>query len=1149
MDTQIEQLHCRYRVIGAVPAPDVTVRRLDQVARQWLPEALGRALERALGADPAVYVLRQVDDRMVLHLVPAIGDAQLAQQWAVHLAGAALRRIVCGEDDQCVRFADQAEYVAAFVADLLAGNAWDRWYYGAFAELCGLDARATLRAVLQQHRADLPALLLALRRRGALEQLLRAMSEPDLRMLWAAARAPGADATPESLRPLFAAALDLLGAIDLAGQNRPDPEALFSRYLAGAPPLADWRDRGSLTEAFLATLGFLLRQERTSTPPIADPAALDQALASLDWLDTARIRAALPDLPAGAAAPPVPEPTADTGMLRPLFAAALRLAEELGAWPGAQSAGEGLFLAYLRAVPPAPDWSDRRQLAAAVLSALRFLWPGRPNRVRPVIAAAELGQTLARLDWLDHEWLHAELIVLLIADPVADPTPDQLWSELCALIGQPGQPDQPDQWAQSQPAIVAALQSWLSAAAPTGLRTPEPTLAAAVTFLVEQGHLERIPAHLAAALDRLARRERTQAAPATWGDPSRPVQDTTGKAQRSLSPRAERSRAEGSSARLNVRFITPPAAPFGMAVHDVSAQRSEEPEHDPASDSSTSSAAEFTLPLGPGLGRDEGKIGSRIAEGFGVTFPSAIIQAPGGADIDPARLQPFPSPRLRELIAALDAALDSEIVRLDRGDPAGTANALRLYAALLSSSPRWAEKPATPGIIRHLLAAWALLAASAAPSEALRRLRLGAVAAALELLPAFSSPGVPVSADLRPEPGDAAAATLAAIAGLGAPAIDLLARLIDAVDLGAISDAASRSRDSQGDGAAQPTTGFRHGSSELDSSFETDRAGDGCGGAQPLLTPPPETPIARLSAADNGRVVATGCAGLFLLLRAMQDLQLPALVVRAGWPAGGAPDPLSAAIVALGLRLAGPAGLVEGQIDPGLGLLAGLEAPPDWESLHAAWAATDQRAHARWQRELLRILAARRLLDSSALHLHQLDGGPGLRAIVLGDASGRLWPFGHTLAPADGPIAVVADRVAAWAEASGIAPALIDPAAGHAEAEAHQRSADGLVAALAALESGRLGLAATDLSLALAASVILRAWAYWLPRFAGSSVPYLLEQFIRRPGWVAIDSAQITVIPASRPLDVVIETAGYLADLEQVPWLGGRRVRFRKVPQ
>jgi hypothetical protein len=83
-----------------------------------------------------------------------------------------------------------------------------------------------------------------------------------------------------------------------------------------------------------------------------------------------------------------------------------------------------------------------------------------------------------------------------------------------------------------------------------------------------------------------------------------------------------------------------------------------------------------------------------------------------------------------------------------------------------------------------------------------------------------------------------------------------------------------------------------------------------------------------------------------------------------------------------------------------------------------------------------------------------------------------------------------------------------------------------------------------DLTLDLTAAALLRLWAVWLKKFAGSSVPYLLANAIRRPGRVVRRDDELEVWLDSAPLDVVLEMSGYLAELEGVPWLG-RRVTFR----
>ena len=97
-----------------------------------------------------------------------------------------------------------------------------------------------------------------------------------------------------------------------------------------------------------------------------------------------------------------------------------------------------------------------------------------------------------------------------------------------------------------------------------------------------------------------------------------------------------------------------------------------------------------------------------------------------------------------------------------------------------------------------------------------------------------------------------------------------------------------------------------------------------------------------------------------------------------------------------------------------------------------------------------------------------------------------------------------------------------------------------------ALDHGRLGLLQVDLTVGLAASALLRLWARWLPQFAQASVPYLLSEFIHRPGWMSRRPDGLLIEVESRPLDIVLEMSGYLAELERVPWLGNQNIRFQR---
>jgi hypothetical protein len=96
-----------------------------------------------------------------------------------------------------------------------------------------------------------------------------------------------------------------------------------------------------------------------------------------------------------------------------------------------------------------------------------------------------------------------------------------------------------------------------------------------------------------------------------------------------------------------------------------------------------------------------------------------------------------------------------------------------------------------------------------------------------------------------------------------------------------------------------------------------------------------------------------------------------------------------------------------------------------------------------------------------------------------------------------------------------------------------------------ALGRFRLGLPDVDLTIAWTASALLRIWARWLRQFANSSIPYLLDNFICRRGRVSLTDDTLVVELDRKPLDIILEMAGYTASLERVSWLGQRSVHFQ----
>jgi hypothetical protein len=101
---------------------------------------------------------------------------------------------------------------------------------------------------------------------------------------------------------------------------------------------------------------------------------------------------------------------------------------------------------------------------------------------------------------------------------------------------------------------------------------------------------------------------------------------------------------------------------------------------------------------------------------------------------------------------------------------------------------------------------------------------------------------------------------------------------------------------------------------------------------------------------------------------------------------------------------------------------------------------------------------------------------------------------------------------------------------------------------LAAVADGGLGSLELDAWLARAACLLLGYWARWLRGFERSSIGFLLERFLRRPGTIVRSAGSIEVLLPASGLDVVLRLAGYLEAVPAVPWLGGLRLEFRTAP-
>lgn len=303
MTSRVGTLRCRYRTHGPALAPAVFAR-LDRVAAERLPTELDPTLSE-FSADGAVYIVRRVHARTTVNPAAA-ADPVLAHRWGRDLARSVARAIIHdpGDGANVVRFASEAEFVAAFVADLLTGTAWQRWYFGAFARHRHQPAARAIETLLAEHRHDLPAILAALARRDMLESLLATIDARVLSLSNAASGHPDGSPDVQGWRPLLAAATHLISTLDLWAAAAPEATALLHRWAATGHEQPDWRDRAALTDTVTAIIRWLVRTGLARTPGPDHHTRLDAAMAGLDWLDLPRLTAALTIPPTGDAGLP-----------------------------------------------------------------------------------------------------------------------------------------------------------------------------------------------------------------------------------------------------------------------------------------------------------------------------------------------------------------------------------------------------------------------------------------------------------------------------------------------------------------------------------------------------------------------------------------------------------------------------------------------------------------------------------------------------------------------------------------------------------------------------------------------------------------------------------------------------------------------------
>lgn len=175
---QIHQFNAQYSVASTFPNPAAVQRRLDHVAMNLLSDALETQFENLSDNEEPICFIEQMAIALTIDIAK-LDDRQLATVWAKNLQQGIARTLNQGGTGVII-FRNRGEFLASFLSDLMAGQAWNCWYYQEFFELRSLPTSQTILSVLTTDSDSGRDALLTLTQQGQLDRLLGLLSDTEV---------------------------------------------------------------------------------------------------------------------------------------------------------------------------------------------------------------------------------------------------------------------------------------------------------------------------------------------------------------------------------------------------------------------------------------------------------------------------------------------------------------------------------------------------------------------------------------------------------------------------------------------------------------------------------------------------------------------------------------------------------------------------------------------------------------------------------------------------------------------------------------------------------------------------------------------------------------------------------------------------------
>jgi hypothetical protein len=208
---QIAELSSIWLMPRNHPATQLPQGHLDEMFTRSLPAALSSLLESQCAVeDESVWLIKSLEVSFDADV--AWESSRVTDGLAASLAQSLVKKMQSdGDGDSVIHYRTRAEYLAAFLADLAHGTAWNKWQYESFGGLRSLPTSSALRTLMITE-TGVALSALAMMTSSTLRRVMATLLSQDAELAWSRM-------TRDSLQPDAA----VLGrAIDVwqMGKNR-----------------------------------------------------------------------------------------------------------------------------------------------------------------------------------------------------------------------------------------------------------------------------------------------------------------------------------------------------------------------------------------------------------------------------------------------------------------------------------------------------------------------------------------------------------------------------------------------------------------------------------------------------------------------------------------------------------------------------------------------------------------------------------------------------------------------------------------------------------------------------------------------------------------------------------------------------------------